>query len=440
MSTLKLALVGLGSRLGVMAMSVLNVAVLARYLEPRGRGEYFFFLTVVSVLTVLSDGGLSQSVNVFAGRNEQWVPRIHEIMVKVLVIQYLLCLLVGMLVIQLVGDAFFPNFGKSYRWLAALILPMALYANLWNSLMIGAGQIWKMNLVQLIMSMIYLLSTILLVLNLGLNVVQAVMVYAGMLVVQSVIMMLLAPCIFAQTRANDFPSGLAKEIVHFALRGYAGSVSTLLWSRIPVFLLNALHGPLAVGIFSVAQQLVEKLLVPLQAVQDAIFRKTAVRSHEAAIQATNRCMRFGACCMFAVVLVGSIIAPRIISLFFGSAYAASVSVFRVLLVGTGFMGLPMILVPYLLSQRGLPGSLSILAIINALVCFLLGCIFIPRWGGVGAALAIVATQALGTVIVMILYLRLAGTRLVDTIFLTREDIATVLEQLNGALWAKKLKV
>ncbi len=440
MSTFKLSLVGLGSRLVVMAMSVVNFAVLARYLDPSGRGEYFFFLTVVSVLTVLADGGLAQSVNVFSGRNEQWMPRIHSILIRLLLLQSLACLLVGTLVVWLVGDTVLPNFREASRWMAFSVLPMALYANLWNSMMIGLGQIWKMNLVQLLVSALYLLSTIFLVVNLSFDVVQAIIVYVAIIVFQGFIMSILAFDLRSRTVPAACPIGLARDMVCFALKGYAGSVSTLLWFRAPVFLLNVFHGPVAVGIFSVAQQLVEKLLVPLQSMQDAIYRKTAVRSHEAAILSTNRYLRLGLSCMLAVVLVGSILAPWIVLVLFGNTYAEAVSVFRVLLLGTAFMGLPMILAPYLLSHRGLPGTLSMLASINVFLCFLLGWLLTPAWGAIGAASAIVVTQVFGTVVVMTLYLRLAGTRFSDTFFPTREDVTIVFEQMSGIIWRKNLKV
>ncbi len=49
-----------------MVINMASVIVLARYLEPKD-AESIFFQTLVSVLSVIGDCGLSQSANVFVG-------------------------------------------------------------------------------------------------------------------------------------------------------------------------------------------------------------------------------------------------------------------------------------------------------------------------------------------------------------------------------------
>src|SRR5881409_3374027 len=79
-SSLTLWLARVASRLTVAGLGTTNLVVLARMLEPEGRGHYFLFLSLVTVLTVVADLGLSQSATVYSGGNGVPTDGVHRLL------------------------------------------------------------------------------------------------------------------------------------------------------------------------------------------------------------------------------------------------------------------------------------------------------------------------------------------------------------------------
>ena len=180
---------------------------------------------------------------------------------------------------------------------------------------------------------------------------------------------------------------LTKQMWSFGLRGYLNSVSSLLWASIPVLLLNAFHGVVAVGIYSVAQQFAEKLLVPMQAIQDAIYRRITTLPKDLAVQALNRYLRLSLWGLLLVIILGIFVATWIVQFVFGENYHDAGRVLQVLLVGVSFTGIAIILSAFILGQLERPGLLSYLAVLNVVLCFGGGVLLIPStrsdWGRSG---------------------------------------------------------
>jgi O-antigen/teichoic acid export membrane protein len=435
MSTLKLSLVGLGSRLALMGLTIINALLLARILGPRGFGEYFLFLRVVSVLTVVADLGLSQSANAFFGRHEQWHAYLHRLILRFVPAFSVCTVILGGSVVWLAGDTLLPNLPGRLTWMAFAVLPIQLYTNIWISMMTGMGRIWQLNLVQLITGTLSLLMTLVFIVALSGGVIAAATIYAVAILVQSLIMVSMALRIKAGASAREEPPReLPRQMLHFGLRGYLGSFSYILWTRVPVFLLNAFHGPAAVGIFSVAQQLVDRVLLPIQAVQDASYRKMSVLSSRAATFSINRSLRLTWWGMWGVVLLGVVLAPPVIVLLLGQKYAASAEVCRLLLPGVAFMGAALLLDTYFLNQLHRPGLLSIVAWVNALISLTLALLFIPALAERGAAIGLVLTQIIGALIYFALYLRLSRARLTEMFRIRGEDLQLLREQV-GAMFS-----
>ena len=151
MSTLRLSAVGLTLRVALLIVVVANALTLARVLKPDGFGQYFLFLRLVSVLAALADLGLSQSANAFYGRHKEWRGRIHRIILRYVPIFWLAATAIGGVALWFGQRFFLPNLTPLLTVMAFVILPFSLYANLWNSMMIGMAQIWRVNLLQLVM-------------------------------------------------------------------------------------------------------------------------------------------------------------------------------------------------------------------------------------------------------------------------------------------------
>jgi O-antigen/teichoic acid export membrane protein len=433
MSTLKLLLIGLGSRITIMAVGLVNTLLLAGSLGPAGVGEYFLLVRLVAVLTVLADFGLRQSANVFSGHHEEWTSRIHSILLRFTLVSWLSVSVVGGAVIWFARDTLLHNFPSKWIWVAFLILSLSLYANLWNAMTIGRGRIWQLNLVQLVVSTTSLVLIIVFIVGLSGGVSSAVMIYLVTTIIQVLMMLAIAYRSNEGSDSPDIPPDLSRQMLSFGLRGHPGAISNLLWANAPVFLLNAFFGAASVGIFSVAQQLVEKLLLPVQALQEAIFKKIAVLPRQAAIVAMNRYVRVTWWVMAIAMLAGMIFVPWMVLVFLGEKYIKAAPVARLLLPGTAFISIPFLLTAYFLTQLRRPGLISILTWVNTLVNIILSLFLISRFAEVGAALSMTISQIFGTTCALIVYLRATGTRVRELIYVDSSDFRMIREQVGAML-------
>lgn len=436
MSTLKLSLVGLGARVILLVINMISVILLARYLEPQGRGEYFLFQTLVSVLSVVGDFGLSQSANVFVGRNADRKQLIHAFVSKAAIILWCAMSCIGGVVLWVAGEQLLHDFPARWQWAAFAILPCMLYAGFWNNIMIGLGEISLLNGVQLVIGPVQLVLILVLVVGLSGGVASAVILYLVTMLLQCVLMLSVSSRL-GLLGGNEYTEvGLSRQMLAFGLRAYPNAIATMGWMRIPVFMLNAFHGPASVGVFSVAQQLAERALMPIQAAQDAIYGKMSALSPREAIAAMNRYIRMVVSGMVASTVVAMLLAPWVVAVLFGPAYQPAVHVFWVLLIGVVCVSVSMIVSTYVLGQRGRPGLLSLLAGANACICLTASYWLIPAWAEMGAAIALALTQAVGAVVVFGLYSVISSATLRETLLLTAEDMASVLKQLGKLTWRK----
>jgi O-antigen/teichoic acid export membrane protein len=316
---------------------------------------------------------------------------------------------------------------------AFVVLPLSLYANLWNSMMLGMGRIWRVNLVQLAMCSFSLALTIVFVVVLSGGVMVAATIYLLVMLLQFFIMLGMAFRISTNGLSGEPPAELAQKMLNFGLRGYLGSLSYLVWTRVPVFILNATYGAVAVGFFSIAQQMAEKIQLPVLAIQDVIYQKMSVLPGQIATLAMNRYLRLTWWGMVVVVVLGALLAPWIVVPLLGSAYVSAVGITQILLVGVAFIAVSQLLDVYFVNQLHRPGLASILAWVNIAVGLTLAVVLIPKLGGEGAAWAVACTSIFGSVVYVGLYLYVTGTGIQQLLYIRAKDVMLLREQLVAIL-------
>jgi O-antigen/teichoic acid export membrane protein len=246
---------------------------------------------------------------------------------------------------------------------------------------------------------------------------------------QFLVMLIMQLRISHEVSSNDLPPDLARKMLSFGLRAYPSSICHLLWTRIPVFIINITHGPAAVGIFSIAQQVAEKMLLPVEAIQDGVYQKMSVLPERLAALAMNRYLRLTWWGMWGVVAAGMLSSYFVVLTLLGSAYAQAVGVTQVLLLGSAFAALSLLLDAFFINQLHRPGLVSILAWFKFLVGFILALILIPRFAVKGAAIAMTVTQIMGTAVYVHLYLRVTKTNVKDLLYIQKNDIALLKNQI-----------
>ena len=426
MTSFALWLVGLGGRSTSLIVATLNVVVLARALGPLGRGQFFIFVSIVLVLTALADLGMSQSAVVFTGRREVPMSRIHSVLLLFAPAIGIVVAVLALAVLPLIADSILAGLPRDWSIVALALLPLSVYANYWTGMMVGARRIVEVNAVQLATNALTLAANLIFVATTG-NATAAVVIYVVILALQAATMVGLV----ARTRDLAGVGGgtaLAWKMIAFGVRAYPNSVSALLWARLAIFVLNVYHGPAAVGIYSVAQQLAERLLVPIQAIQDVMYARMAQLARADASALLNRYLRLTVAAIVPTVIVVMLVSPGLVAFLFSDSFQRSTAPLRLLLIGSAVQAIPVLLAPFFIAQLRRPGLLSLLSWSNAALSVVLLIALVPNGAETGAAFAIVVTQIVGTLIAYGLYLRIAGTDPRSSLVLRSEDVALVRQQ------------
>jgi O-antigen/teichoic acid export membrane protein len=419
--------VGLGGRATSLLLTTANLVVLARALGPIGRGHYFLFVTIVLVFAAIADLGISQSATVHAGRKSP-LRQLHWALLSLAPASSVVVVLVGWLVITGVSGTLLVGMPSELAYAALALFPLGVYANYWTGMMIGARRIVEVNAVQLAVAVLSLVANALFVATSG-DLMAAVLVYALVLVVQAVTMFAVAMRIARDGLGTLEARGkVARAMIGFGIRAYPSTLSALMWARSAPFVLNAFHGPAAVGVYSVAQQFAERTLTPIQSIQDVIYARIGALERPEATAVLNRFLRVTVAAVLPATLILLLSSAAIVHLLFADAFEGAAVALRLLLIGSAVQSIPVILATYFLVQLRRPGLLSLYAWANVVLNLLLLLTLVPAGAEVGAATAMLITQATGTALILRLYLRAARTDLASVLLLRRGDVTLVRQQ------------
>jgi len=175
-----------------------------------------------------------------------------------------------------------------------------------------------------------------------------------------------------------------ERVLAYGIRIQGASVSRLLSRRFDVVVLSFFASAAVVGRYAVAQSLAELvLLIPLAL---GLAVGPVIISGQAGIETTHRAIRVTSTAALAVTAALAATAPWSIELAFGSDFDKAVVPLLILLPGVWMFACGEI-VSHVLAARGLPGTASLLSILQAALTIALDLVLVPSHGIDGAAVA-----------------------------------------------------
>lgn len=199
---------------------------------------------------------------------------------------------------------------------------------------------------------------------------------------------------FSPTLAIDFAA--CGSLLRQSLPLGGAIVFSMAFTRTPIFLLDALWGSVAVGVYGVAQKLTEPLAMIPAALMAAVFPAFAQGlSHrpDRARELGARSMRLLGIAGVAIALAGVLGGPRLIDWLYAGQYAGAERPLQVLAVAVWLMFLNYGMTHFLIALNLQALNLlftSLIFVFNAAVCLIL----IPRFGPAGAAASVLLSEGL----------------------------------------------
>jgi O-antigen/teichoic acid export membrane protein len=125
---------------------------------------------------------------------------------------------------------------------------------------------------------------------------------------------------------------------------------------------------------------------------------------------------------------------------FGNSCQDAADSFWILIIGVAFVSVAMMVSTYVLGHLGRPGLLSMLVGAYAEVCALLSLWLIPSWAERGASAAVACTQAAGTIVAVVLYLRITGANAKDGLLISWSDANLLVTEVIALACRKNVRI
>ncbi len=413
-----------------MAISIL----LARALGKEDRGIYTLVILLPQMLISFLNLGIGPATAFYVSRKDIEFHRAVRENIGLTFWISLGTILIGLVTVFLFGSLLFPEVPRNYLLLALLAIPMSLLISYLVSIFQGIQDFRLFNLIGMVIQLVMVILVAIFVWWLAKGVLGAIWAYLASNFIGTVLLLVII-------RKQTFPHKLFSlkldrnyihDVLNYGLKAHFSNVITFLSYRADNFLLNFLSGAIPVGIYSVSVGLGEQLWIPSNAIASVIMpRITSLTDDEdQRRQITPMTARFVLWFSLLMAIIVWLVAQWGIVLLYGNEYRPSATALRALLPGIVMFNTARI-VANDLAGRGKPEINLYTSAFALVVNIIANLILVPTLGAVGASLSSSISYSLMTVILILIYTRIAQVSWIDILVLNRKAGKT---SKNCCLW------
>jgi O-antigen/teichoic acid export membrane protein len=382
--------------LGATVLSGIASIIIARSLGVTARGRWAVISSLAVTVGTIGGAGLPIATAYAAARLRGAARR--ELVQSALVAT-VVCGCLSALVYLILGTVLQLPAPTAAVVVGAAIPAATIAYAVTHQLTLTVGSMRWFAVIQLANALVTLVAVGLLALTFGLTVLAVVIISAGGSAVGAVVSLvaLRRSAVLGTRPWVKRPVAIAAALrpyLLYALMTFATLSLTQIVQRVDVLLIGGYRGPHAAGLYAVAVQVTDLMLVVPAALGLAMFRRGA-NSAPTHYKDARILLRLTGAIAVIGALVALVLGGWIIPLVFGSAYRGSVDPFRLLLPGTIAFSLQSVLSQYL-AGRGRPRIVLIAWITGAVLGLVADLIVIPAYGITGAAVVSSASYVIVT--------------------------------------------
>lgn len=416
-------------------LQVVTLMVIARSLTVAEMGQYTLITLVPNLLSLIMTFGL-QSANIYA------IGRKKVIASEALYVNYIL--LFGISIISIFLSAiFFILFGESFFSEVPMnlliissttILPL-MFLNVLPSILQATEKFNLFNLICMIQPL-FLVGLSLLV-AFFFNSLENI-IYAFVTASFLTFLILVLVCLKTIKIKSYSIKKFIQKFFHYSIVSHLSNIVTLLNYRSSLLILGYFTPSAQVGLYSVGQQLVEKLWLPSQAVSTILLPKITNKIDEDENKVTIVTLKTARLTFLITSLISIlfvILLPFLIHLLFGANYSKSTAICLILLPGI-ILWAPSRILANDLAARGLAKINFNNALYVLFINLGLTIIFVYYFGYIGAAFATCIAYSCDLILRIYAYKKITGIKVWSVLVPTKEDFNMVTNLVKGIKNAK----
>lgn len=405
---------------------LLTSIILARVLGPDKFGIYTALVIIPVIVVSLTNLGVRGSAIFHVGKGKFDKDELVSSVIVLLIIASSLGMIISCIAYLIYDE---PSFSMLMIGLVLLVIPSRLAIIYFGGIFLGNDEIKKANQMNWITNALNLGIIVVLVWGLSFEIMGAIIAFLVSGSVVAIYGFLLI------RRSHRIRLRIHKEILKSLLRlGVLFSISFFILQlnyRIDILLIEKLRDAAEVGIYSIGASVAEQLWQLPLAIGIVVFSRTAnAEDREAMAATTGVLLRLSFLFSVVLALIMYFLVPVLIPLIFGEAYIASIRIIQLILPGIIMVVIFRILSGHL-AGLGRP-EITLYIFLPALVLnILLNLLWIPEYGGRGAAMATNVSYTAGSIGYMIAYSRILKTPLFQILAFRKSDFTQFRQVIRG---------
>lgn len=417
----------MGTKLAMIALRLLRNVLLARILGPSERGLFALLSTLPDLISAATSGGLNSAVGYQAAKQRDMGLLLTQVLVYGCLLAGLLTLVCVFLVRELGTNLEITVQLGLLAWLLLLAVPMTVLKSGLLTLHNASGGVGVFNALRLTESLAPLL------LFLGLfwmwrdEALEAALI-SWLCGIALVLVLGLWWLRRQHPLALRWDRGGQRELLSYSAKSHPDLLFQQVILRSDYLFIGAMLGSTALGHYAMASAAAELLLIVPEAVTTPLMKRL-LQQDAGMERLTPLALRLTATVMLGACLSMALIGQWLIVTLFGADYAPAYPALLALLPGLLGLCYASILRLDLLGKNR-PGTVSLLMGAGAALNLVLNVALIPTWGIVGAAAASSIAYLAVTVAMLVLYCRLSGVPLGQTLIILPADLAPLRQMLQ----------
>lgn len=394
----------LGLRLALVVVGTAGTVIVSRVLGPEGRGVYYTPIVAAATVVTLAKLGVDQANVYLYGSRSISADRLAGQSGLVTILMGGAGVVV-MFALPALLPSVFSDVPPLLVLLSALTIPLSLHTQFIAGLQNLVGQVTLQFRAAIAAGTFQLGALLVLAMTrtvtvgavLAVNLAAALVAWLWTLRTSTV-----APW------TVRWDSSLLRETVRHSLVLHIGVVLLFLHLRVDAFMVKAIDGAAALGVYSLAVVVAETVLLATDSVSIALLPRQVANALQESAQVALRAARLNAyLALFfgaGLVVTGWVLIPVLFGASFAGAYPALVA----LLPGIIFISMQRVCGAPVI-RAGKPWRLTAISAASLTVNVILNLIWIPEFGPVGASLASSVSYGLGALAILAWTTELAGS-------------------------------
>jgi O-antigen/teichoic acid export membrane protein len=429
------AAITIATRFGLAVLIFATDVLLANALGPSAKGRFSLVLLYSQLAATIIGFGMDQSIAVVTGRGTDDARRGFANAILWTAVVGSLTVIVSLWLYGVPSDGppdgplvfLLPNLSATQFVFAAFAIPWELFFNLGLFALLGRRQVASYSGIRILrrLTLLALLLGIALAANLDLA--------AALVLNLASLLITIAAILVAAGRQHLFGGrpdmALMDEELRFGGRAVVGTLAERLQFRADSFIINAVSGVRATGIYSVTSGLAETLWYIPNALGVVMFSRAVDPNADAgrtAATLTRTTLALSALLAIPAALIG----PRLVRIVYGSQFTDAGVALRLIIPGVVAYSVVAVLSRYL-TGRGRPGTATLILVLGLAVNIAANLYLVPRYGINGAAMASSISYGLTAVVILVAFVRVSGRGVVETLVVRRSDIVAAGSVVRG---------